>query len=419
MEARSFPYDRGKTGWAAAAAAVRFATRQEEAETAVLRTLGVPGLDAPVITPTRHGIPADAGAGGHEMFVVDGREAGLGPSDQDCGESLAARQTTAAERQSAAARQATEWGVDGSTAGHGERKFYGEGAWRLPPGRSHEQPESQLRHAAFRRWVRGPAPHPRRCACCDEEEEEEREATALHILGAPGLSALDITPTCHGTPSAGAGGHEIFMGDDREAGLGLGGQDRDCSAEARRATEWGRRDQEDEEERDCEESAAARQTTAAERQSAAARQATEWGVDGSTAGHGERKFYGEGAWRLPPGRSHEQPESQLRHAAFRRWVRGPAPHPRRCACCDEEEEEEREATALHILGAPGPSAPDITPTCHGMPSAGAGGHEIFMGDDREAGLGLGDQGCGASAAVRQAPEKERNHASGAPRPGCE
>ena len=91
--------------------------------------------------------------------------------------------------------------------------------------------------------------------------------------------------------------------------------------------------------------------------------------------------------RPPPGRSHEQPESQLRHAAFRRWVRGPAPHPRRCACCDEEEEEEREATALHILGAPGPSAPDITPTCHGMPSAGAGGHEIFMGDDRETGLG--------------------------------
>ena len=40
MEARSFPYDRGKTDWAAAAAAVRFATRQEEAETAVLRTLG-------------------------------------------------------------------------------------------------------------------------------------------------------------------------------------------------------------------------------------------------------------------------------------------------------------------------------------------------------------------------------------------
>ena len=94
MEARSFPYDRGKTGWAAAAAAVRFATRQEEAETAVLRTLGVPGLDAPVITPTRHGIPADAGAGGHEMSMGDGREAGLGPGDQDCGESLAARQTT-------------------------------------------------------------------------------------------------------------------------------------------------------------------------------------------------------------------------------------------------------------------------------------------------------------------------------------
>ena len=40
MEARSFPYDRGKMGWAAAAAAVRFATRQEEAETAVLRTRG-------------------------------------------------------------------------------------------------------------------------------------------------------------------------------------------------------------------------------------------------------------------------------------------------------------------------------------------------------------------------------------------
>ena len=237
MEARSFPYDRGKTGWAAAAAAVRFATRQEEAETAVLRTLGVPGLDAPVITPTRHAIPADAGAGGHEMFVVDGREAGLGPSDQDCGESPAARQTAAAERQSAAARQATEWGVDGSTAGHGERKFYGEGAWRLPPGRSHEQPESRLRHAAFRRWVRGPAPHPRRCACCDEEEEEERETTALHILGSPGLSAPDITPTCHGTPSAGAGGHEIFMGDDREAGLGLGDQGCGASAAARQAPE--------------------------------------------------------------------------------------------------------------------------------------------------------------------------------------
>ena len=45
MEARSFPYDRGKTGWAAAAAAVRFATRQEEAETAVLRTLGVRSSD--------------------------------------------------------------------------------------------------------------------------------------------------------------------------------------------------------------------------------------------------------------------------------------------------------------------------------------------------------------------------------------
>ena len=42
----------------------------------------------------------------------------------------------------------------------------------------------------------------------------------------------------------------------------------------------------------------------------------------------------------------------------------------------------------------------------GTPSAGAGGHEIFMGDDREAGLGLGDQGCGASVAARQAPEKE-------------
>ena len=111
------------------------------------------------------------------------------------------------------------------------------------------------------------------------------------------------------------------------------------------------------------------------------------------------------AW-LPPERSHEQPESRLRHAAFRRWVRGPAPHPRRCACCDEEEEEERETTALHILGSPGLSAPDITPTCHGTPSAGAGGHEMFMGDDREAGLGLGDQGCGASAAARQAPEKE-------------
>ena len=110
MEARSFPYDRGKTGWAAAAAAVRFATRQEEAETAVLRTLGVPGLDAPVITPTRHGIPADAGAGGHEMFVVDGREAGLGPSDQDCGESPAARQDT--EKESFMATEHSDYHLD-------------------------------------------------------------------------------------------------------------------------------------------------------------------------------------------------------------------------------------------------------------------------------------------------------------------
>ena len=106
MQARSFPYDRGKMGWAAAAAAVRFATRQEEAETAVIRTLGFPGPGAPDISPTRHGIPADAGAGGHEMFMGDDREAGLGLGDQDRGES-------------AEARQATEWGVNGSTAGHG------------------------------------------------------------------------------------------------------------------------------------------------------------------------------------------------------------------------------------------------------------------------------------------------------------
>ena len=31
---------------------------------------------------------------------------------------------------------------------------------------------------------------------------------------------------------------------------------------------------------------------------------------------------------------------------------------------------------------------------------------MFMGDDREAGLGLGDQDCGESAAARQATEKE-------------
>ena len=114
MEARSFPYDRGKMGWAAAAAAVRFATRQEEAETAVLRTLGVPGPDAPDITPTRHGIPADAGAGGHEMFMVDGREAGLGPGDQDCGESPAARQTTEAAAVRFATRQEEAETADGA-----------------------------------------------------------------------------------------------------------------------------------------------------------------------------------------------------------------------------------------------------------------------------------------------------------------
>ena len=72
----------------------------------------------------------------------------------------------------------------------------------------------------------------------------------------------------------------------------------------------------------------------------------------------------------------------------------------------EEEEEGRETAALHNLGVPGLGAPDITPARHGTPSAGAGGHEMFMGGDREAGLGLGDQGCGASAAARQAPEKE-------------
>ena len=31
---------------------------------------------------------------------------------------------------------------------------------------------------------------------------------------------------------------------------------------------------------------------------------------------------------------------------------------------------------------------------------------MFMGDGREAGLGLGDLDCGGSAAARQAPEKE-------------
>ena len=31
---------------------------------------------------------------------------------------------------------------------------------------------------------------------------------------------------------------------------------------------------------------------------------------------------------------------------------------------------------------------------------------MFMGDGWEAGLGLGDQDCGGSAAARQAPEKE-------------
>ena len=116
------------------------------------------------------------------MLTGDDREAtaGLGLGDQDRGWSAEARQT--------------EWGVRGGTAGHGGRKFYGEGAWRLPPGRLHERLESRLRHAAFRRWVRGPAPHPRRCACsdcacCDEEDKEERETTALHILEVPRLDA--------------------------------------------------------------------------------------------------------------------------------------------------------------------------------------------------------------------------------------
>ena len=97
-------------GWAAAAAAVRFATRQEEAETAVLRTLGVPGLDAPVITPSRHGIPADAGAGGHEIFMGDDREAGLGLGDQGCGASAAVRQ--APEKESFMATEHSDYHLD-------------------------------------------------------------------------------------------------------------------------------------------------------------------------------------------------------------------------------------------------------------------------------------------------------------------
>ena len=91
---------------------------------------------------------------------------------------------------------------------------------------------------------KGPGPSPRRCACsdcacCDEEDKEERETAALHILEVPRLDAPDITPICHGTPNAGAGGHKMLMGDDREAtaGLGLGDQDRGWSAAARQATE--------------------------------------------------------------------------------------------------------------------------------------------------------------------------------------
>ena len=72
-----------------------------------------------------------------------------------------------------------------------------------------------------------------------------------------------------------------------------------------------------------------------------------------------------------------------------------------------EEEEERENAVLRDLGVSGLYAPDITPNCHGISAvAGAGGHEMFMGDGREAGLGLGDQDCGGSAAVRQVTEKE-------------
>ena len=42
-------------------------------------------------------------------------------------------------------------------------------------------------------------------------QEDEEEAAVLRNLGIPGLGAPDITPTRHGTPSAGAGGHELFM----------------------------------------------------------------------------------------------------------------------------------------------------------------------------------------------------------------
>ena len=99
----------GKMGWVAVAAAVRFAMRQEEAETAVLRTLGVPGPDPPDITPTRHGTPS-AGTGGHDMFMGDDREAGLGLGDQGCGASVAARQ--APEKESFMAKERGDYRQD-------------------------------------------------------------------------------------------------------------------------------------------------------------------------------------------------------------------------------------------------------------------------------------------------------------------
>ena len=56
MEARSFPYDRGKTGWAAAAAAVRFATRQEEAETVSFTNISPESASPPTIGARQAGL---------------------------------------------------------------------------------------------------------------------------------------------------------------------------------------------------------------------------------------------------------------------------------------------------------------------------------------------------------------------------
>ena len=85
----------------------------------------------------------------------DDQEAGLGLGDQDCGESAVARQDK--EKESFMAEERGDCRQDAHmNVGQNDR--------------------SHVSGTPLRRWVRGPAPHPRRCACC------------VSVFGAPRLA---------------------------------------------------------------------------------------------------------------------------------------------------------------------------------------------------------------------------------------